>query len=49
MMPEKKPDVVRQLVSVGDYRKTLSIAKNFRFGMSREGHDVLRLAYECMV
>lgn len=48
-MPEKKSDVVRQLMAVGDYRKALSIAKDFRLGMSREEHDALRLAYECMV
>lgn len=46
---ERKSDAVRRLVAAGDYRKALSIAKDFRLGMSCEERDALRMAYECMV
>lgn len=46
---ERKSDAVRRLVAAGDYRKALSIAKDFRLGISREEQDALRVAYECMV
>lgn len=49
MMPEKKSDVVRRLVAAGEYRKALSIAKDFRLGISRDEQNAMRLAYECMV
>lgn len=40
---------MRRLVAAGDYRKALSIAKDFRLGMSSEERDALQVAYECMV
>lgn len=49
MMPEKKSDAVRRLVAAGEYRKALSIAKDFRLGISRDEQNAMRLAYECMV
>lgn len=48
-MPERKSDAVRRLTVAGDYRKALSIAKDFRLGISQEDQEALRLAYECMV
>lgn len=49
MAPEKKSDAVRRLVAAGEYQKALGIAKDFRLGISRDEHDAMRLAYECMV
>lgn len=46
---EKKSDIVRKLVSCGDYKKALKIAKDFKLGISEEDANKMRLAYECMV
>lgn len=46
---ERKSDVVREAVAVGDYRKALGIARNFRLGISKEDADSMKRAYECMV
>lgn len=46
---ERKSDMVRRLVSEGNYRKALSIVKGFRLGITKEQHDSMILAYECMV
>ena len=48
-MPEKKSDAVRRLVKAGEYQKALSIAKDFRLGISPDERNAMRLAYECMV
>jgi len=44
-----KTNAVRSLVAAGDYRKALGIVKGFRFGLSAEALNKLKLAYECMV
>lgn len=49
MEPQKKSDLVRQLVQRGDYKAAMRIAKSFRLGISREDSDAMKLAYECMV
>ena len=46
---ERKSDKVRRLVSVGDYKGALRIAKDFRLGITKEQSDRMKLAYECMV
>lgn len=46
---EKKSDIVRALVSRKEYRKALSIAKDFRLGITPEQSGTMRRAYECMV
>ena len=46
---ERKSDMVRRLVSGGDYKKALRIAKGFRLGITKEQSDAMTLAYECMV
>lgn len=46
---ERKSDKVRRLVSAGEYKAALSIAKGFRLGISREDHDMMLRGYECMV
>ena len=48
LMPEKKSDVVRRLVSTGDYKKALSIVKGFRLGISGEDIGLMTRAHECM-
>jgi hypothetical protein len=45
----KKSDIVRELVSQGNYKKALSITKGFRLGITREQNDKMVRAYECMV
>ena len=47
--PIKKTDIVRGLVSDGDMKKALSIAKDFRLGISKEQRSLMARAYECMV
>lgn len=44
----KKTDVVRDAVARGDMRKALSIAKGFRLGITKEQHDDMTRAHECM-
>jgi len=44
-----KSDRVRQLVGQGDYKKALSITKDFRLGVTRGQRDEMVRAYECMV
>ena len=46
---EKKSDIVRRLVSAGEYKKALSIVKDFRLGISRQDSEDMRRGYECMV
>ncbi len=46
---ERKSDKVRQLVSAGDFKAALRIAKDFRLGITKAQSDAMRLAYECMV
>lgn len=45
---EKKTDRVRRLVTDGDYKGALRIAKDFRLGITREQSSAMKLAYECM-
>lgn len=45
----KKTDVVRNLVGKREYRKALSIAKDFRLGITPEQSSTMKRAYECMV
>lgn len=45
----KKTDIVRQLVSTGDMKKALSIAKDFRMGITKAQRSAMTKAYECMV
>lgn len=44
---ERKSDIVRNLVAAGNYRKALSIAKDFRLGFTKEDKKVLVRAHEC--
>lgn len=46
---EKKSDKVRRLVSSGDFKAALRIAKDFRLGITKEQSNAMKLAYECMV
>ena len=46
---ERKSDIVREAVANGDYKKALGIARNFRFGISKEDADSMRRGYECMI
>lgn len=46
---ERKSDKVRRLVSGGDYKGALRIAKDFRLGITKEQSSAMKLAYECMV
>ena len=48
-VPEKKTDIVRRLLSDGNYKKALSIVKGFRLGITREESAKMTRAYECMV
>lgn len=46
---ERKSDMVRRLVAAGEYKKALSIAKDFRLGISKEQRSLMARAYECLV
>lgn len=46
---KKKSDVVRELVSSGDFKKALSIAKGFKLGFTKEEQSTMTRAHECMV
>lgn len=46
---ERKSDTVRRLVSCGDYKAALRIAKGFRLGISKDDSDAMKSAYECIV
>jgi hypothetical protein len=48
-MAENKSDIVRRLVSAGEYKKALSIAKGFKLGMTKLERDLIARAYECLV
>lgn len=45
---ERKSDRVRRLVSEGNYKEALRIAKDFHLGISKEQSDSMKLGYECM-
>ena len=47
--PVKKTDIVREAVAAGNMKKALSIAKDFRLGISKEQRSLMARAYECMV
>lgn len=47
--PEKKSDRVRRLVAAGRYKEALSIAKDFRLGITKEQSDAMIRGFECMV
>lgn len=46
---ERKTDKVRRLISGGDFKGALRIAKGFRLGITKEQSSAMTLAYECMV
>ena len=46
---ERKSDTVRRLVSAGDYKSALKIAKDFRLGISKVDSDDMKKGYECIV
>lgn len=46
---ERKSDKVRRLVSEGDYKAALRIAKDFKLGLTKKEGDAMKFAYECMV
>lgn len=48
-MPEKKSDIVRNLVAEKEYKKALRIAKDFKLGISKSDSDAMRRGYECMI
>lgn len=45
----KKSDIVRSLVAQREYRRALSIAKDFKLGITPEQSSAMKRAYECMV
>ena len=45
----KKSDMVRELVGRREYSRALSIAKDFRLGITPEQSSRMTRAYECMV
>lgn len=45
----RKSDEVRRLVAEKQYRKALSIAKDFKLGITAEQSLRMKKAYECMV
>ena len=47
--PIKKTDLVREAVAAGNMKKALSIAKDFRLGISKEQRSLMTRAYECLV
>ena len=49
MEPGKKSRMVREAVARQDFKKALSIAKDFHIGISSEQRRKMALAYECMV
>ena len=46
---ERKSDTVRTLVAEGRYKEALRIAKEFRYGISKEDSDNMKRGYECIV
>ena len=46
---ERKSDRVRRLVSAGQYKDALRIAKDFRLGISKADSADMRRGYECLV
>ena len=46
---ERKTDVVKRYVQSGEYKKALALVKGFRFCITKEQHDVMLRAYECMI
>ena len=49
MQQKKKSDLVRERVKQGDLKGALRIAKDFRFGITEEQHQMMRSADECML
>lgn len=45
----KKTDIVRQAVKNGDFKLALKVAKGFRINITKEQHEAMTRAYECMV
>ena len=45
----RKSEIVREAVKRQDWKKALSIAKNFRIGVTEEQRDIMTRGYECMV
>lgn len=46
---DTKTSLVRKLVASGDYKKALSICKDWRGGIASKDVESLRLGYECIV
>lgn len=46
---KKKTDIVRELVSAGENKKALQIAKGFKIGITKDESVAMQRAYECMV
>lgn len=47
-MYKSKNQLVRELVSKGEYRKALGICKDWDRGITAEDRNLMRTAYECM-
>lgn len=45
----RKSDIVREAVRIGDMKKALRIAKDFRINVSGEQRRKMSRAYECIV
>lgn len=45
----KKTDIVREAVRSGDFKLAMKLAKSFRINITREQHDTITRAYECIV
>ena len=46
-VPETKSEIVRRLVSNGEYQSALRIVNGFRLGISKPDLDKMRRAHEC--
>ena len=46
---ERKTDRVRRLLTAGEYKEALRIAKDFRLGITQTESDLIKRGYECLV
>ena len=45
----KKTDIVKEAIKMGDFKKALRIAKDFRINVTVEQREKMARAYECIV
>lgn len=46
---KKKTEMVREAIKVGDFKKALKLAKDFRINVTKEQREAMTRAYECIV